>query len=233
MTQSKQFWNEKYAEQEDLWGLRPEQTLVTYEKLIPENGKILDLGIGEGRNSIYFASKGWSVDGVDIADTAVDRCRQMANQTGFDIHASIGDLRDFHIQPESYSLIIMANILNFFHDDEINAILKKVKAGLIEGGLAYIQAFDIHDPSFSKRLHLLDEKFNNTLYNPKTDSYMHYFTVDELQESFMGYKTIKCSQSIQMDLGHGEPHHHGLIELLVQKNKDTELGKEELNVQRS
>ncbi len=34
-------------------------------------GKALDLGMGQGRNSIYLAMNGWEVTGVDIADEAV------------------------------------------------------------------------------------------------------------------------------------------------------------------
>ena len=34
-------------------------------------GKALDIGMGQGRNSIFLAKNGWKVTGVDIADEAV------------------------------------------------------------------------------------------------------------------------------------------------------------------
>lgn len=47
-------WEEAYKSVESLWGLKPDHTLVEYGSLIPK-GKVLDLGIDEGRNALYFA----------------------------------------------------------------------------------------------------------------------------------------------------------------------------------
>ncbi|WP_255304283.1 class I SAM-dependent methyltransferase, partial [Streptococcus sobrinus] len=46
----------------------PDENLVSYfEKGLLQPGKVLELGCGPGRNAIYFAQQGCSVDAVDSA----------------------------------------------------------------------------------------------------------------------------------------------------------------------
>jgi tellurite methyltransferase len=213
----KEHWNRKYTEVNQLWGLKPKSTFVQYKSLIPKQGKILDLGIGEGRNALYLSSLGFEVEGVDISEKAIQRCCKFADEAGLDIKTSVGDLRNIHIQENSYSLIILSNILNFFNEDEVRTILENAKNGLIEGGLIYLNVFEVSDPAYEKSAKQYTEVSTNTFYRPKTNSYIHYFTKPELEGYFIEYNKIKFSQTYSLDLGHGEPHFHGTIELLMQK----------------
>jgi len=47
-------WEEAYKSVELLWGLETHHTLREYSSLVP-NGNALDLGVGEGRNALFFA----------------------------------------------------------------------------------------------------------------------------------------------------------------------------------
>lgn len=219
MNQMKTFWDRKYSEVDQLWGVHPKSTLVKYKSLIPSNGKVLDLGIGEGRNAFYFSSLGYEVEGVDISESAIQRCNEWAEKAELRVKTTVCDLREYQIEENSYSLIILSNVLPFFHDEEIEEIIQKAKAGLIEGGLIYINAFDVNDPSFEKSKQTCKEVSKNTFYRPKTDSHMHYFTSSELKDYFHGYTPITLAETYLLDLAHGEPHYHGTIEVLMKKNE--------------
>lgn len=43
-------------------------------------GKIVDLGCGEGRDTLYLASQGYEVTGVDVSKSALDKARERAKQ---------------------------------------------------------------------------------------------------------------------------------------------------------
>jgi tellurite methyltransferase len=217
MNEVKESWNRKYSEVNQLLGLKPKSTLVQYTNLIPKQGKVLDLGIGEGRNALYFSSLNFEVEGVDISEKAIQRCSKHAEEVGLDIKVSVGDLRNLHIQENAYSLIILSNVLNFFSESEVMTIMDKAKNGLIEGGLIYINVFDINDPAYEESKNQYTEVSTNTFYRSKTKSYLHYFTMSELESYFIGYNSIKFAQTYSLDLGHGEPHFHGTIELLIQR----------------
>ncbi len=75
------FWERRYGEREQIWSGRPNQALVTaVADLAP--GRALDLGCGEGGDSVWLAQRGWRVTAVDIAATAVARARALAAARG-------------------------------------------------------------------------------------------------------------------------------------------------------
>ncbi len=212
----KKIWEEQYSKMKNIWGFTPNETLVRYKELVSKEGKILDLGMGEGRNALYFASNGYETEGIDLSEIAVERCRSYAHELGISMKAEVMDLSTFHIEPNTYSLIILSNVLNFFHDKDINAIISKVKNGLIDGGLVYINGFNVHDPSYKRNIDKSQRLTEFTFYRPKTDTYIHYFTKNQLEDYFKNYTIINVNQSYLLDLGHGDPHYHGTIEWLAQ-----------------
>jgi tellurite methyltransferase len=148
----------------------------------------------------------------------LNRCLSYAQEKGLQLKAEVADLVSFPIQENTYSLIILSNVLNFFNVNEISDLLDKAKKGLKDNGLIYINAFDPNDPSYEKYVKIGQKVTDFTFYRQKSDSYIHYFTVAELNHYFAGYKTITTSQAFFLDLGHGQPHYHGIIEMLLQKS---------------
>ncbi|MCD2098813.1 SAM-dependent methyltransferase [Rhodococcus rhodochrous] len=72
-------WNEKYAASELIWGAPPNPVIVEHVASLP-HGRALDLGCGEGRHSLWLATRGWEVVGVDFSEVALDKARRIAAQ---------------------------------------------------------------------------------------------------------------------------------------------------------
>ena len=66
------FWDKIYDEGNPAWGKAPANILEKFTTYFPIQGKILDIGCGEGRNSIPLSKKGYEVHGIDISSTAID-----------------------------------------------------------------------------------------------------------------------------------------------------------------
>lgn len=76
-----EFWEQFYAEREQVWSGNPNVVLVEeIEGLAP--GTALDLGCGEGADTIWLASRGWHVTGADISQAALDRAAAHATSAG-------------------------------------------------------------------------------------------------------------------------------------------------------
>ena len=75
-------FKERYASGMIPWNddLPPPEVMTLAEELTA--GRALDLGCGYGRSSIYLASKGWQVDGVDFVPQAVKIARGRAEDAG-------------------------------------------------------------------------------------------------------------------------------------------------------
>lgn len=211
------FWEELYTRDELLWGPRPDYTLVEYAHIIPK-GHVLDIGIGEGRNALFFAQKGFTVEGVDISKKAVEKCRAWARKTHLHIKVTVGDLRKIKITPNKYSLIIAAWVLNFFKQKEIETTIIKIKQGLHIDGFVYCIAFSPRDPSYKRNKQTLKIIEKNTFYSRKRRSFMHYFTRSEILSLFSDFKVISCMEGIVLDTSHGDkPHYHGIVDYLGKK----------------
>lgn len=80
-TASAQEWNERYSAEEYVWSIEPNQFVVSHLTDIAP-GKMLDLGGGEGRNALWFAQRGWSVENSDFSDVAIAKSVALAEEAG-------------------------------------------------------------------------------------------------------------------------------------------------------
>ncbi|WP_350301310.1 class I SAM-dependent methyltransferase [Peribacillus frigoritolerans] len=211
-------WEKEYRNVDSLWGFNPNGILSQYVEMLPENGEVLDIGIGEGRNALFFAEQGFAVEGIDISETAVERCLELSKEHNLNVNAKVQDINSFEIEPNKYSLIILSNVLNFFPDNEIKNIIDKVKIGLQKNGFVYINVFDDKEPGRKKAPERYEQLAEHTFYNENSNMFLHYFTRSELEGFFTDYKTICLSQSYSLDITHGQPHFHSTLEIMSQKS---------------
>lgn len=102
-------WDKRYRESEMLWISEPDQALVEYSQGL-DPGRALDLGAGEGRNSILLASKGWDVTAVDISQVALDRLEKVAEQNKVKVTTVLADLINVDLGGRTFDLVVLANI---------------------------------------------------------------------------------------------------------------------------
>ncbi|MFZ2527065.1 MAG: class I SAM-dependent methyltransferase [Rhodococcus sp. (in: high G+C Gram-positive bacteria)] len=72
-------WDERYAAADMVWGAPPNPVVVESTAALPR-GRALDLACGEGRHSLWLATRGWEVDGVDFSGVAIEKARLIAGQ---------------------------------------------------------------------------------------------------------------------------------------------------------
>ncbi len=89
--------------EDDRW-TQPSPFLVEQLERLPR-GRALDLAMGLGRNTIYLARHGWTVDGVDRSLKGVKEAKALASRLGVSINAIVADLADYKIRPAYYDLI--------------------------------------------------------------------------------------------------------------------------------
>jgi 2-polyprenyl-3-methyl-5-hydroxy-6-metoxy-1,4-benzoquinol methylase len=66
---SQEVWNELFAKREGVEHRFNKFLAESVKERKP--GKALDVGMGQGRNSLFLAALGWDVTGFDISDVAV------------------------------------------------------------------------------------------------------------------------------------------------------------------
>ncbi|BCB88813.1 hypothetical protein Psuf_061260 [Phytohabitans suffuscus] len=79
-----QFWENMYSQRRDNTGIRGSRVnprLIEIVEPLPP-GEALDLGCGAGGDALRLARQGWRVTAVDIATTAVEKLRSLAQAEG-------------------------------------------------------------------------------------------------------------------------------------------------------
>ena len=109
----KQKWNDRYSSEEYYFGKEPNDFFKEeIDKLQP--GKALFIGDGEGRNSVYAAKIGWSVDSIDISDVGKNKAEKLASENKVKINYLLADALEFNYPVENYDLVAVI----YFHVDE-------------------------------------------------------------------------------------------------------------------
>ncbi|MPM31234.1 tRNA (cmo5U34)-methyltransferase [bioreactor metagenome] len=211
-------WEKYYKNSIGICGSMPDFRLIQYLDLVSK-GNVLDLGIGEGRNSIPFAVKSFNIDGIDTSDTALSQCKEVFDKQGLNVNLVNCNLKDYNIKQDNYNLIIIANVLNFFNKLNINMIIHGIREGLKEDGILYLSVFSTLEPKYSELNISQKQVEENTFYLEERNSYVHYFTQNEITEYFSDFELICLYEGIEYDISHGNPHYHGGIEFMARKKR--------------
>jgi len=102
-----QEWNEYYENHDESWA-EPDPFLLAEVAELPA-GRALDLGAGEGVNSIWLAEHGWQVTAVDFAQAAVAKIEGVARERDLAIHAEVGDILTYRADG-NYDLVAICYI---------------------------------------------------------------------------------------------------------------------------
>ena len=78
-------WDKRYEAADSIWSLTPNQFVVEYLYDLPV-GSVIDLAGGEGRNALWFASRGWQAENADFSSVALKKFTDRAAQEGLTEH---------------------------------------------------------------------------------------------------------------------------------------------------
>lgn len=97
-------------------------------------GRALDIGIGEGRNAFFLASKGWDVTGFDASAVGVKLAAAEAAKRQLKVSAVVADADTFDYGREQWDLVA-----GLYMHDVITRHAAKIAASLKPGGLVVVE----------------------------------------------------------------------------------------------
>jgi rhodanese-related sulfurtransferase len=162
--------------------IAPTPWLVDNFHFLPK-GLALDIAMGNGRNAIYLATRGFDVDGVDVDPDVVAQARATARRFHAPIRAIIGNVEDgTHIIPmEAYDVIV---VFNFLH----RPLFRDIKDGLKPDGVVVFQTY-------------LEEQIKfGTPRNPA-----HLLKAGELAEVFSDFEILRLNERVDSAVPGGPP----------------------------
>lgn len=135
---TRDFWNEKFANTEYAYGTEPNDFLVSAVTKL-KRGATLSLAEGEGRNAVWLAQQGFTVSAIEQSQKGVAKTLRLALQRGVIVMAERGELETFHIQPNSWDLVV--SIFAHTPQELRRKLHRQVVAGLKPGGVFVLEAY--------------------------------------------------------------------------------------------
>lgn len=133
-------WDERYADREYVWDVGPNRFVERYLGGA-QPGTAVDLGAGEGRNSVWLAEQGWRVAAVDFSRVGLDKAIRLARHRGVAdrVETILADALTYR-PPEPVDLVVMA-YLQLPAEQRCTA-LEHAATWLRPGGRVFVVAHD-------------------------------------------------------------------------------------------
>ena len=194
-----EFWNNKFARDGYLYGLKPNTFLASKIKLLKRDSNLLCLGEGEGRNAIFFAKRGFSVTAIDASDIGLEKLENRAKEENLDIQTCCMDLNDWK-DDKKYDVIV-ASYLHMYKDERAQ-LFEQIEESLAQDGY-FIGEF------FSKK------QLNYTSGGPKDEDLL--YSVDDFKMHFLYCEKDIKEQITILDEGKGHQGEACVIRVIIQK----------------
>lgn len=161
-----EFYDKIYSENKDPFGTEPDPLVKTVLDYL-QTGDVIEFGAGEGRNSLFLASKGFRVKATDISPVALSKIKEKARERNVSLETENVDITRLELT-ESYDLIISTFTLHHLTREQALAFLENIKEHARPRGFIIITSFTKNGDFYRN--------------NPKTDRF--YLSENELRSLF-------------------------------------------------
>lgn len=154
---------------------QPSGLAVSMARHFTVPGTLLELGYGEGVDTLYFAKAGHRVTGVDIAPTAVQRVKSRAEYRECEDRISLieGDLIDLmSFASEQFDCIYSSLALHYFDCEQTEHLFAELHRVCKPGGNLVFSVKSTSDPLYGKGLEIDEDMF---YYNGHR---RHFFSIE-------------------------------------------------------
>lgn len=197
-----QTWDARFSTDDYIFGTAPNAWLAQHRDLLPEDGRVLAVADGEGRNSVWLAQQGMQVDAFDISPVGVSKASKLAQQANVQVNYQVCGADEFDWKPEVYDAVV-AIFIQFADPDTRTKLFANMKSVLKPNGLILLQGYTPKQ---------LDYKTGGP---PNLD---HLYTEELLRDAF-GDMTLLKLQAYEAVLREGTQHsgQSALIGLVARK----------------
>ncbi len=137
-------WEGRYERDAGEAERTPSEFVAAHAHLL--HGRVLDVAAGAGRNALFLARRGLSVDAIDIAFAGLQRLRRVAIAEGLRVRAVQADLDAFPLPAARFDAIINIRYLQ-------RALFAPMQRAVKPGGLVLFETFLIDQQTIGHPRH--------------------------------------------------------------------------------
>ncbi len=183
-----EMWNKRFSTPDYVFGEEPNAFMVSQAALLGK-GHALALADGEGRNSVWLAKQGFTVDAFDFSAPAIVKARALAEKHQANVNFTCSDWQSFDWPTAHYDLVA-GIFFQFATPDERSELFQKIKDCLKPGGVLVIQGYG---------------KNQLTYKTGGPDKIEHLYDEDLLRQAFAGFEVQVC-ETYETSITEGAGH---------------------------
>ena len=179
-----------------VFGTDPSAFALDISWLVRPGDHVLDLGCGEGRDSVFFAELGGVVTGIDLSAEGLEKARQLARARKVHVNWIEGPMTDT-LPAARFDVIFSCGSIHYVPRHSRIALFDRLKAMTQSAGL---------------HAHVV---FTDRLVYEEKGEVVDYFTSGELGESYRDWLTFKHRDDVISCAQDGTVHGHSVEELVT------------------
>ena len=191
-------WDKVYSNDSSFFGDEPSKfALMCYEDFAKHKvKKILELGCGQGRDSIFFASKGLEVSAIDSSKVAIENLTAKTKESSLNIYLKNTDaVEGLPFDNYHFDAIYSHMFYNMdFSDDELKFLFRETKRVLKNKGLLSFSVRSDKDIMYNKGTKVADNIYDINGFH------IRFFTEEDIK--FFINNNFEIEKIIE---GHEEP----------------------------
>ncbi len=193
-------WNDLFKNRDLIISTPNENLIECFENIMKQNDikKIIDLGCGTGRYSIYFAEKGYFVHAVDSSVNALEILKQNLKPS-YNVKVSQFDLRDLTGIHEKYDFAVCINVLSHGKYQEIKKMFYEIERIIKDKGILFIIITPVEFYKYVAGPDIIEVENNSFLHidAPDGDIIHHFFTEEEVRHLLRNYSEVSIKNIME------------------------------------
>jgi cyclopropane fatty-acyl-phospholipid synthase-like methyltransferase len=137
---AREFWDERFAADDYIFGREPNLFLVSQRERFPEGARVLDVATGEGRNAVWLAQQSCRVTGIDVSPRGLSKARRLAAEHGVEIEFEQADARTWAWPSNRFDAIVTI-FIQFAAPAQRQRVFEGMKEALRPGGIIVLQGY--------------------------------------------------------------------------------------------
>jgi SAM-dependent methyltransferase len=193
-----------YRSTEHYFGSEPNELVTQYCRLLEKGLRILDLGAGQGRNSLFLARQGYGIDAVDPSRVAAETIAAAAGREDLDICVYPCGFEAFAPRVDGYGGILALGLIQLLSRNSIDRLMIDIRDWCLPGGLVLTMTFTVDDPTHERfaRSPEWTEAGPNSFVHPR-EGPRTFLEPGELRRLFSGFEVLHYQEGL------GREHRHG------------------------
>ncbi len=211
-------YDQAYSASPAHFGDAPDPVLVRCDHLLDPARPVLDVGCGQGRNSVYLARRGITVHAFDTSRVAIEQLRQLIARDKLPIYAACVGFEEVRPKRSDYGGVLLFGLLQEMPWKSVGQLLRFGRDHLGDGGLLWITCFTIEDPAY--RTHSAEwQGIGHNSFQSPSGEVRTYLEPGQVVTLLPGFEVVHHWEGLGPEHrhGHGPPERHGRAEVVLRK----------------